>query len=230
MKTRVIYCKQINLNRCALCASSVHQLSRLSQRSLSVFVLAVSLSQTMRPSLHSVSLLESLLHCGFIWSLHANYCNQTQVFLILHLTHLLSWVFLPLQTSLNHAPLATYPHRPTQAGSLWDSSITPISSIASNSDWTTFFLCSGKRYGRLRTTMPGSVSIWCWIRLVRPSKGENTSANCNRATSVSWEGERWSPPGGPEWVMGFWCSLLARDLPRHLPPSPASPAPPRSIF
>ncbi len=51
--------------------------------------------------------------------LHANYCNQTQVFLILHLTHLLtavSWVFLPLQTSLNHAPLATYPHRPTQDG------------------------------------------------------------------------------------------------------------------
>ncbi len=43
--------------------------------------------------------------------LHANYCNQTQVFLILHLTHLLtavSWVFLPLQTSLNHAPLATH--------------------------------------------------------------------------------------------------------------------------
>ncbi len=39
--------------------------------------------------------------------LHANYCNQTQVFLILHLTHLLtavSRVFLPLQTSLNHAP------------------------------------------------------------------------------------------------------------------------------
>ncbi len=43
-------------------------------------------------------------------SLHANYCNQTQVFLILHLTHLLtavSWVSLPLQTSLNHVPLAT---------------------------------------------------------------------------------------------------------------------------
>ncbi len=42
--------------------------------------------------------------------LHANYCNQTQVILILHLTHLLtavSWVFLPLQNSLNHAPLAT---------------------------------------------------------------------------------------------------------------------------
>ncbi len=52
-------------------------------------------------------------------SLHANYCNQTQVFLILDLTHLLtavSWVSLPLQTSLNHAPLATYPHHPTQAG------------------------------------------------------------------------------------------------------------------
>ncbi len=42
--------------------------------------------------------------------LHVNYYNQTQVILILHLTHLLtavSWVFLPLQTSLNHAPLAT---------------------------------------------------------------------------------------------------------------------------
>ncbi len=54
VKTRVLYCTQINLNRCALCASSVHQLSRLSQRSLSVFVLAVSRTQTMRPSLHSV--------------------------------------------------------------------------------------------------------------------------------------------------------------------------------
>ncbi len=54
-----------------------------------------------------------------LFGLHANYCNQTQVILILHLTHLLtavSWVFLPLQTSLNHAPLATYPHRLTQAG------------------------------------------------------------------------------------------------------------------
>ncbi len=98
VKTRVIYCIQINLNRCALCASSVHQLSRLSQHSLSVFVLAVSRTQTMRPSLHSVSLLECPPHGGFIWSLHANYCNQTQVFLILHLTHLLTavfWVLLP---------------------------------------------------------------------------------------------------------------------------------------
>ncbi len=44
METRVIVLLfSINLNRCALCASSVHQLSRLSQRSLSAFVLAVSL-------------------------------------------------------------------------------------------------------------------------------------------------------------------------------------------
>ncbi len=90
-----------------------HQLSRLSPRSLSAFVSAVSRSQTVRPSLHSISLLEFPLHGGFIGSLHANYCNQTQVFLILHLTHLLtavSGVFLPLQTSLNHAPS---PHTPT---------------------------------------------------------------------------------------------------------------------
>ncbi len=44
VETRVILLLfSINLNRCALCASSVHQLSRLSQRSLSAFVLAVSL-------------------------------------------------------------------------------------------------------------------------------------------------------------------------------------------
>ncbi len=36
--------------------------------------------------------LEFPLHGGFIESLHANYCNQTQVFLILHLTHLLTAV------------------------------------------------------------------------------------------------------------------------------------------
>ncbi len=46
----------------------MHQLSRLSQRSFSVFVPAVSLSQLVRPSLHSVSLLESPLHGCFIWS------------------------------------------------------------------------------------------------------------------------------------------------------------------
>ncbi len=44
VETRVILLLfLINLNRCALCASSVHQLSRLSQRSLSAFVQAVSL-------------------------------------------------------------------------------------------------------------------------------------------------------------------------------------------
>ncbi len=85
VKTRVIYCKQINLNRCALCASSVHQLSRLSQGSLSVFVLAVSLSQTMRPSLHSISLLESPLA---LFGLSTPITAISQVFLILHLTHL----------------------------------------------------------------------------------------------------------------------------------------------
>ncbi len=64
----------------------------------------------MRPSLPSVSLWTPVPR-WLLSGLHANYCNQTQVFLILHLTHLLtavSWVFLPLQTSLNHAPLATY--------------------------------------------------------------------------------------------------------------------------
>ncbi len=93
------------------------------------------------------------------------------------------------------------------AQSLWDSSTTPISYIASNSDWTTFFLCAGNRHSQLRITTPGSISIWCWMRLVRPDRGENTSANsaCNLATSVSWEGERWSPPGArvSEWFLVF---------------------------
>ncbi len=53
----------------------------------------------------------------FIRSLHANYCNQTQVFLILHLTHLLTAVCLsPAADFAEPRPLATYPHRPTQAG------------------------------------------------------------------------------------------------------------------
>ncbi len=102
-----------------LSVASVHQLSRLSQRSLSVFVLAVSLSTDHAPESPLRLSLNSRSTVAFIRSLHANYCNQTQVFLILHLTHLLttvSCVFLPLQTSLNHAPPATYPHRPTQAG------------------------------------------------------------------------------------------------------------------
>ncbi len=58
--------------------------------------------------------------------LHANYCNQTQVILILHLTHLLtavSWVFLPLQTSLNHAPLATVGNQLTVATDFYNTEI-----------------------------------------------------------------------------------------------------------
>ncbi len=65
VETRVIYCfSWLNLNRCALCASSVHQLSRLrryinslgclSVHSLCSFWLSLS-PPTMRPSLHSVS-------------------------------------------------------------------------------------------------------------------------------------------------------------------------------
>ncbi len=55
-------------------------------------------------------------------SLHANYYNQTQVFLILDLTHLLtavSWVSLPLQTSLNHAPPRHIPPPPDSGREAW---------------------------------------------------------------------------------------------------------------
>ncbi len=62
-------------------------------------------------NLVSLSLTSITVRGSFIWSLHANYCNQTQVFIILHLTYLLTarlpMLSLLLQTSLNHAPLAT---------------------------------------------------------------------------------------------------------------------------
>ncbi len=65
MKTQVFLLTQINSHRCALCVTWTHQLSRLSQRSLSVFVPAASLLQLVRPSLHSVSLNELPFHGGF---------------------------------------------------------------------------------------------------------------------------------------------------------------------
>ncbi len=111
-RLRYVYLRQINSHRCALCVTRKHQLSRSSPRSLSVFVPTVSLWQLVRSSLHSVSPWTAVPR-RLLSGLHANYYNQTQVILILHLTHLLtavSWVFLPLQTSLNHAPS---PHTPT---------------------------------------------------------------------------------------------------------------------
>ncbi len=65
VKTQVFLLTQINSHRCALCVTRKHQLSRLSQRSLSVFVPTVSLWQLVRPSLHSVSLNELPFHGGF---------------------------------------------------------------------------------------------------------------------------------------------------------------------
>ncbi len=65
VKTQVFLIRQINSHRCALCVTRKHQLSRLSQQSLSVFVPTVSLWQLVRPSLHSVSLNELPFHGGF---------------------------------------------------------------------------------------------------------------------------------------------------------------------
>ncbi len=109
-RLRYVYLRQINSHRCALCVTRKHQLSRSSPRSLSVFVPTVSLWQLVRSSLHSVSLLELPFHGGFYPVSTPITTIRHRMILILHLTHLLtavSWVFLPLQTSLNHAPLAT---------------------------------------------------------------------------------------------------------------------------
>ncbi len=65
VKTQVFLIRQINSHRCALCVTRKHQLSRLSQQPLSVFVPTVSLWQLVRPSLHSVSLNELPFHGGF---------------------------------------------------------------------------------------------------------------------------------------------------------------------
>ncbi len=66
VETRVILLLfLINLNRCTLCASSAHQLSQLSQRSLSAFVLAVSLVTDHAPESPLPSLSELPFHGGF---------------------------------------------------------------------------------------------------------------------------------------------------------------------
>ncbi len=142
-RLRYFYLRQINSHRCALCVTRKHQLSRSSPRSLSVFVPTVSLWQLVRSSLR-LSLWTAVPR-RLLSGLHANYCNQTQVILILHLTHLLtavSWVFLPLQTSLNHAPLATHVLTP----SLWtvfdylkNKIISIIHTVPFHSSWTLSF-------------------------------------------------------------------------------------------
>ncbi len=85
----LLVCKY-KLNSCALCARMhINSHGCLGFHSLCSFWLPLS-DQPMRPSLHSVSLSVLPFSGGFYPSLHANYCNQTQVFLILHLTHLLT--------------------------------------------------------------------------------------------------------------------------------------------
>ncbi len=162
----------------------------------------------MCPSLHSVSLLEFPLHGGFIGSLHANYCNQTQEFLILHLTHLLtavSWVFLPLQPSLNHAPLATYPHRPTQAGK--PSGLHPPPPHS----W---------RGSRLESSVsPACGSPWVWRAVMPDTNGWSALwyPSCGGATArargpnrgwITVPGDNsggWGPPTGSPNTPSQWC-------------------------
>ncbi len=100
--------------------------------------------------------------------LHANYCNQTQVFLILHLTHLLtavSWVFLPLQTSLNHAPLATVTF---SSGFMWQESLVMMKEIIFKQNGVS----SKKRKKRLHRKSYQGLSLicpqwsWCCLALL----------------------------------------------------------------
>ncbi len=60
--------------------------------SLCSFWLSPQPSPRIRVSTPSLSLSSPRSPVVFIRSLHANYCNQTQVFLILHLTHILTAV------------------------------------------------------------------------------------------------------------------------------------------
>ncbi len=60
--------------------------------SLCSFWLSLQPSPRVRVSTPSLSLSSTRSPVVFIRSLHANYCNQAQVFLILHLTHILTAV------------------------------------------------------------------------------------------------------------------------------------------
>ncbi len=206
-RLRYVYLRQINSHRCALCVTRKHQLSRSSPRSLSVFVPTVSLWQLVRSSLHSVSLWTAVPR-RLLSGLHANYYNQTQVILILHLTHLLtavSWVFLPLQTSLNHAPLATYPHRPTQAGK--PSGLQPHPPHS----W---------RGSRLQSSAsPACGSPWIWRAVMPDTNGWSARwyPSCGGATArgrgpnrgwIPVPGDNsggWGPPTGSPNTPSQWC-------------------------
>ncbi len=124
--------------------------------------------------------------------LHANYCNQTQVILILHLTHLLtavSWVFLPLQTSLNHTRLATYPPH-----SWWGSRLQSSASPACGSPWI------------WRAVMPDTNG---WSARWYPSCGGATARG--RGPNRGWipvPGDNsggWGPPTGSPNTPSQWC-------------------------
>ncbi len=69
--------------------------------------------QSVSTSLHLISLsLTSMTDSGSLfWSLHANYCNQTQVFIILQLTYLLTARLLMLSPTADFAELRPPRHR-----------------------------------------------------------------------------------------------------------------------
>ncbi len=94
VETRVIYCFfNIKLNR----LRTLHLVCSSTLTVVSAFTLCVRSGYPLSP-VHApesplrLSLSSPRSPVVFIWSLHANYCNQTQVFLILHLTHLLTAV------------------------------------------------------------------------------------------------------------------------------------------
>ncbi len=123
-RLRCFYLRQINSHRCALCVTRKHQLSRSSQRSLSVFVPAVSLWQLVRPSLHSVSLSELPFHGGF-------YPVSTPITAIRHRwSSFCTWpTYLPLSPESFSRCRLRWTTPPSPQSSIWKSAILKAMNI-----------------------------------------------------------------------------------------------------
>ncbi len=131
-------------------------------------------------------------HGGFYPGLHANYYNQTQVILILHLTHLLTAVLLSLSPAADFAETTPpSPHTPTalpQAGK--PSGLQPPPPPPHS--W---------RGSRLQSSAsPACGSPWIWRAVMPDTNG--------------WSA-RWYPSCGGATARGAWSEQRVNSRPRR---------------
>ncbi len=144
-------------------------------------------------------------------SLHATYWNKTGV-CHLHLTHF-SQISLPLQTSLNHAPLATYPHCPTQAGE--PSGLQPPSISGEEVSHSHLYTRSVDHleFKRLQSQIPTSDPRIAILHAVEPlQRGVVRTESEFPSQEIISEGEDSPPDGQTLLLYGAVLGLSLREL------------------